>query len=134
MTTKTETQTKLAIFIPAVGIPSVVDLLNPDYGDELGNLQFAVEGFVQAVSLAQDLEGLVLWSNEEAKLISGMAFNPLATQIWQESFQGYPWGGDDYILGNAVLTLEADAEGETVGMTEDLAMAFIIDLRNLMGL
>jgi hypothetical protein len=134
MTTKTDVQTKLAIFIPAVGVPSVVNLLNPDYGDELGNLQFAVEGFVQAVSLAQDLEGLVLWSNEEAKLVAGMAFNPLATQIWQESFQGYPWGGDDYILGNAVLTLEADDEGETVGMTEDLAMAFIFDLSNLMGL
>lgn len=125
MTTKT--QTKLAIFIPAQetqGMPhgiSVVDLAEGIYGDVLATMQFAVQGLIQPIDLAQEWEGYTLTSNEEAKLTYGMSYNPVATQIWQESFRGYAWGGDDYILGNAILSLGVDSEGFIRGMTQEEA-------------
>jgi hypothetical protein len=133
--TKTNITEKWAIFAPAEGIPSVVNLLDPEFGSELANLQFAVGGYVQAVSLAQDFEGFVIWLNEEAKLIPDMLPNELMTSVWRESFKGYRWGADDYILGNAVITLEADSNGETVGMTKEQAERItedFITLRSLM--
>lgn len=130
MTTKTKT--KLAVFLPAEGSPRVLDLLSN--GDTLKSLQVAVGGYVQAVSLAQGFEGLVMWVNEEAKLIQGLPYNELATQIWRESFRGYAWGSNDYILGNAVFTLEADSEGDTMGMPQEVAERFAQTLEKLADL
>lgn len=130
MTTKTKT--KLAVFISAEGSPRVLDLLSN--GDTLKSLQVAVGGYVQAVSLAQGFEGLVMWVNEEAKLISGMPYNKSATQIWRDSFRGYAWGSDDYIMGNAVITLEADSEGDTMGMPQEFADRFTQTLEKLASL
>lgn len=130
----TKTQTKLAIFIPAQetqGMPhgvSVVDLAEGTYGDVLATMQFAVQGFIQPIDLAQEWEGYTLTSNEEAKLTYGMSYNPVATQIWQESFRGYAWGGDDYILGNAILSLGVDSEGDFKGMTLEEAEELILKI------
>lgn len=129
--TKTTNAEKWAVFIPAEGMPSAVNLLDPEFGSELANLQFAVGGYVQAVSLAQDFEGFVMWLNEEAKLLPDMLPNELMTSVWRESFKGYRWGADDYILGNAVITLEADSNGETVGMTKEQAESSAEDLITL---
>ncbi len=126
MTTKTKT--KLAVFVPAEGNPVIVDLASGTHGSELETLQFAVGGWVQVVSLAQGWEGSCIWVNEEAKLIQDMPFNQIATQIWAESFEGYGWGADDYILGNAVITLEADSEGDTMGMELGDAEALVAKL------
>lgn len=128
----TKTKTKPAVFISAEGSPRVLDLLSN--GDTLKSLQVAVGGYVQAVSLAQGFEGLVMWVNEEAKLISGLPYNELATQIWRESFRGYGWGSDDYILGNAVITLEADSEGDTMGMPQEFADRFAQTLERIANL
>jgi hypothetical protein len=126
---ETKTKTKLAVFIPAqAGTPKIVDLLNGEHGDVLATMQFAVQGYIQPVDLAQEWEGFTLTSNEEAKLISGMPFNPIATQIWAESFAGFVWGGDDYILGNAIMTLGVDEEGEFMGMTQEQADQLVTKL------
>jgi hypothetical protein len=121
-------RTKFGVFIPTQGKPAVVDLAGGTYGTELETLQFAVSGWVQAVSLAQKWEGFTIWVNEEAKLIQGMEFNKVATQIWAESFEGYSWGADDYILGNAVITLDDKANGEILGMTELRARGIAVTL------
>lgn len=128
MTTKTKTL--LAVFIPAqAGTPKVVDLADGEHGSVLSTMQFAVGGYIQPIDLAQTWEGFTLTSNEEAKLVAGMPFNPIATQIWQESFEGYAWGSDDYILGNAILTLGVDDEGEFKGMTLEEAEALALRLQ-----
>ena len=119
---------RFAVFIPTEGRPAVVDLASGAHGTQLETLQFAVNGWVQAVSLAQKWEGFTIWVNEEAKLIQGMEFNEVATQIWAESFEGYSWGADDYILGNAVITLDDRANGEILGMTEVRARGIAITL------
>lgn len=125
----TKTKTILAVFIPAqAGTPRVVDLADGEHGDVLATLQFAVQGYIQPIDLAQDWAGYTLTSNEEAKLMAGMPFNPIATQIWAESFQGYEWGSDDYILGNAVLSLGIDNEGEIIGMTQEEADQLVTKL------
>jgi hypothetical protein len=128
-TSSTKTLQKLAVFIPVAGMPKVLDLLGEPHGDELETLQFAVDGWVQAISLSQEWKGFTLWSNEEGKM-GGFLLNKLATIIWRESFAGYEWGSDDYIMGNAVITLDADEDGETPSMTIEQANELVLALKN----
>jgi len=57
---------------------------------------------VQAVRLTDDL---VLWCNEESKLL-GMRPNIMGTHLWEMSY-----GQTDVIAGNIVLTGVPDGEG-----------------------
>lgn len=122
---KTQTKEKWAVFLPAKKDPQIVNLASQEHGSELETLQFAVQGWVQAVSLAQDWEGLVLWVNEEHKLVEGMSYNYLASEVWLESFRGYLLGANDFILGNAVITGEADENGETLSLSIEQAERII---------
>jgi hypothetical protein len=65
-----------------------------------------------------------MWCNEEGKLI-GLPFNPLATDLWEESF-----GKTDLIKGNVIFTGGTDDEGSTLGLDEATANK----LRKLFGL
>lgn len=124
---------KLAVFLPAEGVPSIVNLLDPEFGSELDNLQHAVGGWVQAISLSQNWEGLVLWLNEEGKLIN-LPFNPIATAIWEDSFHGYQGNANDWVVGNALITAEADSNGETMGFDRAEAEFMVENLIALMEL
>ena len=81
--------------------------------DEYNFLNTAVAGWIQAVPLAEDLEGITLWVNEEGKM-NGLPYNQLATYLWEMSY-----GFTDVIVGNAVLTGGTDDEGETLPLTDE---------------
>ena len=74
-------------------------------------LQTKVGGWVQAVPMAGPLSGLTLWVNEEGKF-SDLPLNEIATGLWEVSY-----GATDFIAGNAILTADADDEGDTLGLT-----------------
>jgi hypothetical protein len=80
--------------------------------DEYNFLNTAVAGWIQAVALTDDLEGITLWVNEEGKL-DNLPYNPLATLLWEMSY-----GFTDVICGTAVLTGGSDDEGETLPLTD----------------
>ena len=80
--------------------------------NELEFLQGVVGGWVQAVPLSGAFEGMVLWVNEEGKFDSSLRLNTIATDFWVQSY-----GNTDFIMGNALITGEADDEGETLGLT-----------------
>lgn len=81
--------------------------------DRYNFLSTAVAGWIQAVPLADDLEGITLWVNEEGKL-NNLPYNPLATILWEMSY-----GFTDVICGTAVLTGGSDDEGETLPLTDE---------------
>lgn len=80
---------------------------------ELTVLQQAVGGYVQAISLREDV---VMWLNEEAK-IERLPHNPVGQTLWNDVYGA----GTDYIQGNAVFTGGADENGETLALNEDRA-------------
>ena len=86
-------------------------------------LNTAVAGWIQAVELSEDLEGITLWVNEEGKL-NGLPYNQKATYLWEKSY-----GFTDVIVGTAVLTGGTDDEGETLPLT-DVQVAEILALLN----
>jgi hypothetical protein len=86
-------------------------------------LNTAVAGWIQAVELSEDLEGITLWVNEEGKM-NGLPYNQKATYLWEKSY-----GFTDVIVGTAVLTGGTDDEGETLPLT-DVQVAEILALLN----
>jgi hypothetical protein len=109
----------LAIKLDTDGVAVEVEIA--EEGQRLEQLQEAVGGWVEAVDLSPTL---TMWCNEEGKLI-GLPFNPLATDLWEESF-----GKTDLIKGNVIFTGGVDDEGSTLGLDEATANK----LRKLFGL
>jgi hypothetical protein len=91
--------------------------------NEYDFLNTAVAGWIQAVELSEDLEGITLWVNEEGKMNS-LPYNQKATFLWEKSY-----GFTDVIVGTAVLTGGTDDEGETLPLT-DVQVAEILALLN----
>lgn len=85
----------------------VVDLDAPE--GSLKVLQNAVDGWVEAIDLSDDL---TMWCNEEGKLI-GLITNRTATNIFRETF-----GAVDVIMGDVIFTGGTDDEGDTLGLTD----------------
>ncbi len=78
--------------------------------DEYEVLSGAVGGMVQAVPLGDS--GLVLWCNEEGKLI-GLPYNDKATKLWVKY-----WGQTDVMVGDCVITGDFDDDSElTMGLS-----------------
>lgn len=98
---------KSAIIIKTTGETEIVDIAN----DELATLQKAVGGYIEAVTLN---DNLTMWLNEEGKM-EGLPHNPLAQHFFDLRFGT----GVDYIVGNAVFTGGADENGETLGLEND---------------
>jgi|TARA_B110000285_G_scaffold219580_1_gene270304 hypothetical protein len=80
-------------------------------GDELGQLQRAVEGLIQPVELT---DIITMWVNEEGLFQGGLSLNQLASAFMQEI------GSETPIMGNAVFTGGTDEDGNTLGMAEDV--------------
>jgi hypothetical protein len=94
-----------------IGMDESLEVIDLDAEEgSLKVLQNAVDGYVQAIDLNQEL---TMWANEEGKL-EGMMTNSIATAIFQARF-----GMIDIIVGNAVLTGGVDDEGDTIGLTEE---------------
>jgi hypothetical protein len=109
----------LAIKLDTDGVAVEVEIA--EEGQRLKQLQEAVGGWIEAVDLSPTL---TMWCNEEGKL-NGLPFNPLATDLWEESF-----GKTDLIKGNVIFTGGVDDEGSTLGLDEATANK----LRKLFGL
>ena len=99
---------KNAMVIRVEGEPEMVELPENDYD----YLSAELGGWIQAVPLARELEGLTIWVNEEGKL-NGLPINQKATQIWIKA-----WGNTDVMAGTAIITGGADSEGNTKGLTQ----------------
>jgi hypothetical protein len=109
----TQTATKQAITISTSNKVEVVEMPTDTSTAEYNFLSASVGGWIEMVSLVDDLDGIVLWVNEEGK-INNLDYNPLATVIWETCF-----GFTDVIVGNAVLTGGTDDEGETLPLTDE---------------
>jgi hypothetical protein len=92
----------------------VIDLDAPE--GSLKVLQDAVDGWVQAIDLKNDL---TMWLNEEGKL-EGYLTNSFATAVFQAKF-----GAVDIVVGNVVFTGGTDDEGETLGLTDEQVEWFV---------
>lgn len=84
---------------------SVIDIAN----DELAQLQKAVDGYIEAVVLAQDV---VMWVNEEFVFRPDLEPNLIGSAFYSEI------GGNRPIFGTVVLTGGTDPEGYTIGLTQ----------------
>lgn len=98
---------------------AVVDF---DYGKSYEVLRDAVGGYIECVSLANDLE---MWVNEEGKLL-GLPLNVIGTHCWETYY-----GKTDWIAGDVIFTGGCDEDGETLGLP-DYAIARLDTLVNLM--
>lgn len=112
--------TKQVVVIKTNGEVSAEQVENEN---EYNFLSETLEGWIQAVNLTDDLEGLTLWVNEEGKM-NGLAYNQKATYLWEKSY-----GFTDVIVGNAVITGGSDDEGETISLTDE-QVAEILALLN----
>jgi hypothetical protein len=102
--------TKKVITISTLGEVAVAEMPSEN---EYNFLNTSVGGWIEMVRLERELEGVILWVNEEGK-IDGLPYNDLATLVWEMSY-----GQTDIIVGNAVLTGDTDDEGETLSLTDE---------------
>ena len=103
-----------AVVIKADGTKSVVEF---EHGDSYDTIRNAVEGWIEVVGLGS--KNADLWLNEEGKL-NGLPQNPTATALFGEEYgTGY-----DVIVGNVIITGGTDAEGETLGLTDEQVELF----------
>ena len=79
-------------------------------GDELSKLQSAVDGYIEAVTLAEDV---VMWVNEEFVFRPDLKPNLVGSAFYAEI------GGTRPIFGTVVITGGTDPEGYTIGLTQD---------------
>lgn len=94
-----------------ITVSGAITCFSMDKLEELKQLQTAVDGFVQAIGIGDEL---TLWCNEEGKMM-GLPHNPYAQKLWDNAF-----GVDtDYIVGNIVLTGGTDDDGHTLGLTDE---------------
>lgn len=104
---------KLAVRIKTDETTEIMDIS----GDCLTALQGAVGGYVETVSLKDDL---TMWVNEEGK-IHELEVNTHGTVIYAAALRS-----TDLIVGDIVLTGGTDAQGEVIGL-KDKQVADIIE-------
>ena len=95
-----------AVIISTEGHKSVVEF---EFGKSYELLSNAVGGMIECVGL-KDAD---LWCNENG-IAEGLDLNMIASAIYSEAF-----GASNPILGNVIITGGADAEGETLGLTDE---------------
>lgn len=98
-----------AVVIKIDGTKSVEEF---QAGKSYDFLSKTVGGFVEVVSLYDKPGSPDLWLNEEGKL-KGLDQNPVATALWVDMYDL-----TDVICGDVVIT-NTDAEGETIGLTDE---------------
>lgn len=102
--------TKKVITISTTGEVAVAEMPSEKEYEFLSN---SVGGWIEMVRLERELEGMIIWVNEEGK-IDGLPYNDQATLVWELSY-----GQTDIIVGNAVITGDTDEEGETTSLTDE---------------
>lgn len=97
---------KLAVVITPELESNTIDI----EGDELAKLQRAVDGYIEAVVLAEDV---VMWVNEEFVFRPDLQPNLIGSAFYSEI------GGTRPIFGSVVITGGTDPEGYTIGLTQE---------------
>ena len=95
-----------AVVITTEGKKSVVDF---DFGNSYQILSDAVGGMIECVGL-KDAD---VWCNENG-IAEGLSLNMIASAIYSDAFNA-----GNAILGNVIITGSCDAEGETLGLTDE---------------
>ena len=95
-----------AVIISTEGHKSVVEF---EFGKSYQLLSDAVGGMIECVGL-KDAD---LWCNENG-ISEGLDLNMIASAIYSEAFNA-----SSPILGNVIITGSVDAEGETLGLTDE---------------
>ena len=95
-----------AVIITTEGKKSLVEF---DFGNSYQILSDAVGGMIECVGL----EGVDLWCNENG-IAEGLSLNMIASAIYSDAFNA-----GNAILGNVIITGSCDAEGETLGLTDE---------------
>ena len=95
-----------AVIISTEGHKSVVEF---EFGKSYQLLSDAVGGMIECVGL-KDAD---LWCNENG-IAEGLELNMIASAIYSDAFNA-----SNPILGNVIITGSVDAEGETLGLTDE---------------
>ena len=95
-----------AVIISTEGHKSVVEF---EFGKSYQLLSDAVGGMIECVGL-KDAD---LWCNENG-IAEGLELNMIASAIYSDAF-----GAGNPVLGNVIITGSVDAEGETLGLTDE---------------
>jgi len=95
-----------AVIITTDGDKSVVEF---DFGKSYQLLSDAVGGMIECVGL----EDADVWCNENG-IAEGLPLNMIASAIYSDAFKA-----GNAILGNVIITGSCDAEGETLGLTDE---------------
>ena len=95
-----------AVIISTEGHKSVVEF---EFGKSYQILSDAVGGMIECVGL-KDAD---LWCNENG-IAEGLELNMIASAIYSDAF-----GAGNPVLGNVIITGSVDAEGETLGLTDE---------------
>jgi len=95
-----------AVIISTEGHKSVVEF---EFGKSYQILSDAVGGMIECVSL-KDAD---LWCNENG-IAEGLDLNMIASAIYSNAF-----GAGNPVIGNVIITGSVDAEGETLGLTDE---------------
>ncbi len=95
-----------AVIISTEGQKSVVEF---EFRKSYQLLSDAVGGMIECVGL-KDAD---LWCNENG-IAEGLDLNMIASAIYSEAFNA-----SNPILGNVIITGSVDAEGETLGLTDE---------------
>ena len=115
----TEEVKKIALQIASNGDVTELDISE----NSLKVLQTAVDGYIEAVDIFEDL---TMWVNEEFLLRSEPDPNAIASVIFSMV------GGSYAIHGTVVLTGGTDEEGNTLGLSPDIAeelKGFIVEAK-----
>ena len=97
-----------AVIITTEGKKSLVEF---DFGNSYQILSDAVGGMIECVGL-KDAD---VWCNENG-IAEGLFLNMIASAIYSDAFNS-----SNAILGNVIITGSCDAEGETLGLTDEQA-------------
>ena len=84
-------------------------LVEFDFGNSYQILSDAVGGMIECVGL-KDAD---VWCNENG-IAEGLFLNMIASAIYSDAFNS-----SNAILGNVIITGSCDAEGETLGLTDE---------------
>ena len=95
-----------AVIITTEGKKSLVEF---DFGNSYQTLSDAVGGMIECVGL-KDAD---VWCNENG-IAEGLSLNMIASAIYSDAFNS-----SNPILGNVIITGSCDAEGETLGLTDE---------------
>ena len=95
-----------AVIITTEGKKSLVEF---DFGNSYQILSDAVGGMIECVGL-KDAD---VWCNENG-IAEGLFLNMIASAIYSDAFNS-----SNAILGNVIITGSCDAEGETLGLTDE---------------